>query len=75
MKRLLIVLLLVGGLQMQAQSSDELLKHYQAYYKQNHPQHSHSTGDICSITYSTEKEIYGLGDGEIFPFHGKNFVR
>lgn len=44
MKRLLIVLLLVGGLQMQAQSSDELLKHYQAYYKQ-----MQSQGDVQGI--------------------------
>tara|TARA_R110002049_G_scaffold65035_1_gene170930 strand:+ start:52984 stop:53751 length:768 start_codon:yes stop_codon:yes gene_type:complete len=34
MKRLLALVLLVSGFQMNAQSNSELLKHYEAYYKQ-----------------------------------------
>ncbi len=44
MKRLLIVMLLVGASQTQAQSSSELIKHYEAYYKQMQTQ-----GDVQGI--------------------------
>ena len=44
MKRLLILLLLVGAFQIQAQTSTELLKHYEAYYKQMQAQ-----GDVQGI--------------------------
>ena len=44
MKRLLILLMLVGAFQVQAQTSAELLKHYEAYYKQMQAQ-----GDVQGI--------------------------
>lgn len=44
MKRLLILLMLVGAFQVQAQTSTELLKHYEAYYKQMQAQ-----GDVQGI--------------------------
>ncbi len=44
MKRLLLLLLLVSAFQMQGQSSSELIKHYEAYYKQMKAQ-----GDVQGI--------------------------
>lgn len=44
MKRLLILLMLGGAFQIQAQTSTELLKHYEAYYKQMQAQ-----GDVQGI--------------------------
>ena len=66
MKKLLIVLLLVGGFQMQAQSTADLLKHYEAYYKQMQAQ-----GDVqgminamtpfkCIGAISSKKRYFGL---------------
>lgn len=44
MKRLLLLLVLIGTFQMQGQSNSELIKHYEAYYKQMKTQ-----GDVQGI--------------------------
>lgn len=44
MKRLLLLLFLAGAIQMQGQSTAELIKHYEAYYKQMKTQ-----GDVQGI--------------------------
>ncbi len=44
MKRLLLLLVLVSAFQMQGQSTSELIKHYEAYYKQMRAQ-----GDVQGI--------------------------
>ncbi len=44
MKRLLVVLMMIGAFQVEAQNKSELVKHYEAYYKQMQTQ-----GDVQGI--------------------------